>query len=130
MCGVVSFFEQFQCFAGFESVALPAASKALFLGAFFYFAAGPPAAFSAGVVFAANFHHRAQKLVAFVIMFECFEGGYFGEHCGMFTELLAAKVVSQVFCEVGDFLRMAGTIGAIGATISDKVCFLRHRFAP
>lgn len=126
----MAFFEQFQCFAGFESVTLPAASKAFFPSAFFYFAARPPAALSAGLVFAANFHHCPQKLVAFVIMLECFEDGHFGEHWGIFTELLAAKVASQVFCEVGDFLRMAGTIGAIGATISNQVGFLRHIFAP
>lgn len=119
-------FEEIQRFAGFEGVTLPAAFEAVSYGAAFYFAVLAPTAGPAGAIFAADFHHCTQKLVAFFVVLERLKNRHLSEHRGILVKLLAAKVASQVFGKVGNFVRIAGTIGAIGPTVSNKVGFSGH----
>ena len=102
----------------------------VFYGTVFYFAALAPAAGPAGAMFAADFHHCTQKLVAFFVVLERLKGRHPGKHRGILVELLAAKVTSQVLGKVGNFVRIAGTIGAIGPTVSNKVGFSGHCRTP
>jgi hypothetical protein len=125
LINIAEFFKGFQRRAGGEIIALPAARKTFLFCAYSDPALGGAAAQSAGFL-AAHFHHGAQKIAKLLVVLERAEGRDPGQAWCGFVALTAAKLLSQIGCQIGDALCVCWAGATVHTTIADQVCSLCH----
>jgi hypothetical protein len=88
-------FKEFELFASGEIVTLPAAVEAFFPAALPYLAFGWAAVASAGL-FAAQFHHCAQQVIALVVILEFPEERHLCQHISHLAEPVVPQFLPKV----------------------------------
>jgi len=121
----VARLKNFQLFASREVIALPAAFQPFLSRAASYLTLWRATITPAGFL-AAQLHHRAQQVIAVIVVLELLEDRHLGHHIGHFAESVAPQLLSQVSGQIGHGLCIAGTIATMQSAIADQILLLGH----